>query len=342
MSKTGRICEPRIVKCTCGNEVFLNKLKKHIINIHGKSLDEFDSEYFNIMFKTLNIKTLVNEYNSGESKYSLTKKYNLKNNDIVFILKHLGIKKRNISESHKTSHYTDKITQTLIEKYGVDNVSKNSEIKLKKINTMKKNFGRINNFSNPEILMKAKSNVNYEKCWETLQFSLLEKYGVNRITHIDFVRKKISNTNKTKYENLSEDDKLKMNHRLNEMRKLIKHRYTSKIQTRINDVLNQFNYEYLSNKVIGEYNFDMIFTNKTILEVNGDYWHASPIKYKPTDIIKYPGGLSLTANEVWLRDKKKRNSVEKNGYKVVYLWEHEINKMTDIDIINFITKNIGL
>jgi len=129
---------------------------------------------------------------------------------------------------------------------------------------------------------------------------------------------------------------------MGEIRKLIKHRFTSKIQTRINNILNDFNYEYTSNKVIGDFNFDIIFKNKKLLEINGDYWHASPIKYKPNDIINYPGGLYLTAKEVWNRDEKKRKSVEKEGYEVFYLWETEINKMSDIEIINFITKNIGL
>lgn len=242
MSKAGRICEPRIIKCSCGDEIYLNKLKNHIIKSHKKSQDEFDLEYFNIMFKNINTDVLIKEYVNGESIFSLCKKYNLKNNDIVFMLKHLKIEKRNISESHKTLDYINKITKTTKERYGVENISKNPKIKLKKIDTMKKNFGRINNFSNPEILKRAKSNVDYEKCWNSLQITLKEKYGVDKITHIDFVKKKLSVTQKEKYQNSSKEEKERIKIKMINMRKLIKYGIRSSHELKIQNILNLFNY----------------------------------------------------------------------------------------------------
>lgn len=70
--------------------------------------------------------------------------------------------------------------------------------------------------------------------------------------------------------------------------------------------------------------YDFLIDN-FIFELNGDYWHAAPTKYKETDIIHYPGNLSLTAKEVWERDNFKKDLAELNGYHVIYIWEHEIN-----------------
>lgn len=39
--------------------------------------------------------------------------------------------------------------------------------------------------------------------------------------------------------------------------------------------------------------------------------------------------------------KKKRKNVEKYGFKVVYLWENEINSMNDIELYNYLINVIN-
>lgn len=76
-----------------------------------------------------------------------------------------------------------------------------------------------------------------------------------------------------------------------------------------------------------------------LLEVNGDYWHANPKKYRKEHIFKFPK-RELKAFEVWELDKYKKQIAESNGYKVIYIWESEINKMNDGEILQYIKNQI--
>lgn len=63
---------------------------------------------------------------------------------------------------------------------------------------------------------------------------------------------------------------------------------------------------------------------KILIELNGDFWHASPRKYKNGDVLNFPGGLK-TAESIWEHDRIKKELAEKNGYTVIYYWESDIN-----------------
>lgn len=87
------------------------------------------------------------------------------------------------------------------------------------------------------------------------------------------------------------------------------------------------------------YVYDIIYKNK-IIEYNGDYWHASPKKYKETDIIKFPN-KSIPVNEIWIKDKEKIKFAESQGYKVLVVWESNfrLNKEKVIkECIQFLTQ----
>ena len=73
-------------------------------------------------------------------------------------------------------------------------------------------------------------------------------------------------------------------------------------------------------------------STRTVYEFLGDFWHGNPNKYKKNDILF--GGK--TAKMIWNKDLRKKEFVEKRGFKIFYLWETDINKMTDVEIINFL------
>lgn len=77
-----------------------------------------------------------------------------------------------------------------------------------------------------------------------------------------------------------------------------------------------------------------------LLEVNGDYWHANPINYSPTDILNFPR-YSIKAEEIWNRDLLKKQIGEENGFKIITLWETELNKMNDNEILQYIKNQIN-
>jgi very-short-patch-repair endonuclease len=59
-----------------------------------------------------------------------------------------------------------------------------------------------------------------------------------------------------------------------------------------------------------------------VIECFGDYWHMNPSKYSCHD---YNSSTKRTAEEQWKKDKNRKLFMERNGYKVVELWESEIN-----------------
>jgi G:T-mismatch repair DNA endonuclease (very short patch repair protein) len=64
----------------------------------------------------------------------------------------------------------------------------------------------------------------------------------------------------------------------------------------------------------------------TIIETDGNYWHANPRIYSADELIKYPNGIIKKASEVWEKDRIITEEFEKAGYKVLRFWEGEFNK----------------
>lgn len=62
--------------------------------------------------------------------------------------------------------------------------------------------------------------------------------------------------------------------------------------------------------------------NKKIIEFNGDLYHANPNKFKSSDNPN-PFNKKITAEEIWLKDKKKIDLLNSLGYEVKIVWESE-------------------
>lgn len=71
--------------------------------------------------------------------------------------------------------------------------------------------------------------------------------------------------------------------------------------------------------------YDIVFLEqKKIIEINGDFWHANPLKYKSTDtcnLWRFPD-----ANAIWEHDNVKNEYARKMGYDLLIIWEHDIKK----------------
>jgi very-short-patch-repair endonuclease len=67
---------------------------------------------------------------------------------------------------------------------------------------------------------------------------------------------------------------------------------------------------------------------KTIIEVNGDYFHANPIFYKEEDVIHLPSGPQKVS-DLWAKDKRKIDFAISKGYNVLVIWEYDLNHRPD-------------
>ena len=60
-----------------------------------------------------------------------------------------------------------------------------------------------------------------------------------------------------------------------------------------------------------------------LIELNGVYWHCSPKRYKPNDLVKFPNNHFILAKDKWEYDKQKCLFAESKGYKIITIWEDE-------------------
>ena len=65
-------------------------------------------------------------------------------------------------------------------------------------------------------------------------------------------------------------------------------------------------------------------TQKTVIECDGDFFHMNPDKFSAEDKIFKKG---MTASEKWEIDELRTKQLIEKGFRVIRLWENEINKM---------------
>lgn len=250
---------------------------------------------------------LYNKYIiENKSLPEIAKELNLDNHYIISkYLKKFNIPLRTISKAYSLSN--KKREASCINKYGAKHIfCKESKVKLDIKNKLINNHGVENVFQ-----------LNYVK--EKIKKTNLSKYGVeNPGSNID-VRKKMNDTIKEKY---GVDSPL-----------LLVNRNTgkifSKIHKKVYDFLIKSGFSAKNEKYLrlnnNDYFFDIYFEEHPFkfIEINGDYYHAFPGKYKENDYIKV---CKKYAKDIWNKDLRKLNDAINNNYNVLVLWEHEINK----------------
>jgi len=60
-----------------------------------------------------------------------------------------------------------------------------------------------------------------------------------------------------------------------------------------------------------------------IIEYQGNYWHANPRRYPPGTILNIQNKGPTPVEDIWNRDRDKKEQAERNGYRVVCIWEDE-------------------
>lgn len=142
----------------------------------------------------------------------------------------------------------------------------------------------------------------------------LTKFDDDRILNCG---KKISKIKKIEWSNKSEDEKQIIINRLNDA--MIQVRKPTKIEVKIRDFLISKNINFETNHLIDKFRVDFyIPQNNLVIECDGDYWHANPIKYNKTNL----DNIQLKNID---RDYRKEKML--NDYKINFIrfWEFDIN-----------------
>lgn len=118
-------------------------------------------------------------------------------------------------------------------------------------------------------------------------------------------------------------------------RKVLGHKF-SKPHKKINDLLKEIGLEFQNEKALIDnissktWYYDIFVPELNLLiEVNGDYYHANPIKYLPSDILWLFHSGQKTANEIWKRDWNKTKLARMQGYRFMTIWEFDIKHFLD-------------
>ncbi len=334
------------IKCKCGKEISAKLLAKHIRNKcnFAKSLNEYNKLKLSLYLEYGDsedlIKNIISDYaNEQESILGIQQKYKIKKRYIIEnILKFNGIDVRGMNQM-ATSNRLEKIKNTSIEKYGVDNASKSEEIKEKKRQSFISKYG-VDNVRKSEWYKEHQRKI------------MLERYGVlslpNRFGNIDLYWSKLDKDTKRtltepmwraaqrKWKSLTDNEKSaiinkrKTTFAINQQAGLHNNNwFGSSLEVRIKNILDNRGIKNRQQFFIDRRSFDFKIDDKIILEIHGDYWHASPLIYKEDDLISYPGNKKIIAKEIWQKDIEKRDICLKYNYEYNVLWENEIRALSD-------------
>jgi G:T-mismatch repair DNA endonuclease (very short patch repair protein) len=308
------------------------------------------SKLYKITQKELKYKVLRFNYGESITSFDFIKKYyidyeyslpkfknelGLKYADTLFLLEYYNIKKRSSIEAANTKRVRESYKKTCIEKFGVDNVSKNSTTKDKKKQTFLKNYNSDNVFKTTDFI----NNINSY---------FIKKYGISK-SEYNSIKSKELWTKKSQEEkdewldkSIRSEESLK---KLNE--RLIKGYNKSKLESVVSDILTVLNIEFIPQFIIkhdiNKRKFYDIYIPKMnlLIEINGDYWHANPKIYKPDDLLHYRFA-NISAKDIWQKDKKKIDLAKNNGYNIEVWWEKDLVKKDTQTLLSFVADKLKI
>jgi hypothetical protein len=277
-------------------------------NTYKYDKDKTKFLYINYNFPEItDSKNLEEEYVVNNlSLPDIKTKYGIDFKSVIFLLNNFNIKRRSSSESAK-SISVPKQRKTIMDKHGVKWSSQLESVKELKRNNNLEKFG-VDNIWKSDWFKENRDNF------------FIEKHGLS-----------VSEYNKLHWLSLSENEQ--RNHMINSVQKSS---IESSIELRIKSLLDMMYIQYTSQMKLKSsknslYFFD-ICIGDILIEINGDFWHANPNKYKKGDILKFPK-KEVSSDELWLKDKIKKKDAIKKGYNVVYLWESFIRKSSNEELI---------
>lgn len=258
-----------------------------------KNLQELKVNFYKFNFpKIANADILRQMYVDEKQSLPMLCKYagDIDLKAMSFMLNYYGIQCRSIKTALNLPETKSRFIQSCLKKYGTTNTL-------------------------------SKGTPGYLKRNQTV----IDKYGVENVFQLidDFMKEHGTKYNRSKISSL--------NVKIQKLLDKNNIQYKTEFKLSYKNEQNKKRYKF--------YDFHIIGTN-ILLEINGDYWHANPNKYKSTDTFQFPRNL-LTAQDIWNMDNFKKYIAEVNNYQVEYIWESDIKGQTDEAIIEKIKNYIN-
>jgi len=221
------------------------------------------------------------------------------------------------------------VLSTLCEEYGIKFPNYSESAKRSMNRRYETNIQRYGGAGN----ILSKGSIKEEKRNKTV----LEKYGVDNVRKADDVKKKIQDVNLERYGVKNAG--------------ILFGRFSnfSNVHKKVSDYLKEHNVchdnevrcKFLKFNESMEKDYSpipdiIVEEKKIVIEIYGDYWHCNPQKYKEMDIVesKIRYSNAKYAKDIWQSDKIRKDHIESFGYKVIVLWETDINNGKYEEILN--------
>jgi len=116
----------------------------------------------------------------------------------------------------------------------------------------------------------------------------------------------------------------------------------SKPEIKMQNFLRQLGKEFYTHqymRILHGYQCDILIPSMNlIIECDGDFIHCNPKKYS-ADFVRFPhGDDKRKAKDIWERDAIRTQELQEKGFRVIRLWESEINAMELNDLQNLFCK----
>lgn len=288
------------MKCNfCGNES--NHVHVYACGRKNGILTKSESwflQLFSLYGEIINKVNFENEYIiNKKSLPKIKEEFGIPFEHTLFLIEYHGLKKRNMSEAN--SLVAKQRKKTCLKKYGVENPSQSEEIKEKKRQTFLKNYG-VDNIR------------KYKPFYDYVEKVIFEKYGKTRKELLSEKLKKI-------WDEKSWIDKMAIRDSA----------VYGKLEDKVRDCFEKLQIPFIRQYPLGRYLFDFLIFNNLLIEVNGTFWHADPRKYASSDELNFNGD-SKKACEIWEKDLLKREKALQDGFRVITLWENDINSVENL------------
>ena len=256
----------------------------------------------------------------------------------------LGVK-RSSREERQTDRYKEKYIAAIKEKYGdhITNISQVAAVQQKKVQTIE---SKNQTYTEYLLAQRTKMKSGLDRFYADLNrkaatrakinATIFEKYGVENVSQNPVVAAKISATKRYRCALLSDEDRRNMSFAARQSW-ANKGDWESKIERRVQHALVDLQEKFLPHVFLFGYNYDLLLSDRIIIEVQGDYWHANPKMYVESDVL-HAGKIRV--KDIWNKDQKKLDVATRNGYNMIYVWESEINAVDQDSLVNLLRGKI--
>lgn len=330
----------KVYKCPyCGEEIKLGNGHhvKQCMDRYIENMTDEDKEKIRNLYVT-----------QEKSLVQISKIMGLPYSQLQRILPLIGIKLRNIAEAVNTTERKALYEKTMMEHFGTKhNFCKECSSRQKWESRLMETEGITNVFQRKSVIEKIRHTMvekyganewKYQRAKSSDINYYIEKYGEKKgKEEWDRICYEKGKANRIEYyvEKYGEERAIDLWFKKRKaVAKGFKH--NNGLNEKCAEILTKYGIKYEKEFPIkhenGLYYYDFKINN-LLIELNGTYWHCSPKRYKPNDIVRFPNNHFILAKDKWKYDEEKCEHAAKNGFLVETIWEDEFSEEKLIDII---------